>query len=620
MAEQENEKPASALTAIGDALKASETRDKAVERIGEGFDAIKGGVEIGKTMRELPPVKVATEYQAGVQELSEKSGHQDRTGLENAFKKAETDAISRYAMLEAGNAMASQGMQVKSAGELAELSLVLTRYAESKSVSKEDSAKLMAALYKSGTTDPKAMADAMARISQLAQQARVGQNELAKALPELLAKQQPGKEALPAAAIAALAETKGIGQDAAAAEWANVRIADGGGAEDLRFKHRAHVERSGKTSKELWQEADAASNRAMGNIGDALRPVSDGMAKALAGAASGLASFAAQAPGAVVALGTLGATAAAAVAAFKILRGGKQIVGGLVDYVSGFGKGGEQESTGGVQDVRVTNWHEAGKASGGRHGGGKRRKRGKAPAKQRGPDKPAARPGRDTGAGTKQRVRPAGDVPGRGQTGRTPGRAVATLTKFGGLLQKVPAIGAGLRLAATVPTLLGSGSRQEKLEAASGASGAVAGTFVGGAIGGTIGALLGGPIGLPIGKAVGGFVGGLVGEAVGRKLVAQGQASGRKETGGVAMSAPSNVAAPAAVSAGTAAAAANARAGNSQFNYSPQITINVPAPANGVHGLAEQVASLLYERFRRVDAAAARGMMGDQPFPMMGRA
>lgn len=691
MAEQDDGKPTVALMAIGDALKASEARDMAVERIGEGVDAIKGGVEIGKTMRELPPVKLAADYQAGIQELSEKSGHQDRQALENAFKRAETDSISRYTMLEAGSAMAAQGMQVNSADELAELSLVLTRYSESKGVAKDDSAKLMAALYKSGTTDPKAMADAMARISQVAQQAGVGQGELARALPDLLAKQQPGKEALPAAVIAALKEKKNIDQEAAAAEWSNVRIADGSGAEDLRFKHRAHVERSDKTSKQLWQEADSATNRAMGNIGDALRPISDTLAKALAGAANGLASLAAQAPGTVAVLGGLGAAAATAVAAFKVLRGGKQIVGGVLDYVGGFGKVSEPENKDGVQDVRVINWPGKDEAPAKGAGGRKSRRRGGATAKRRAPrrgvgdatgkSKPEVDNGNMRGNGKKRKRSGARDVgavanhptgqgakrdgraagaPGKsdalsrgpadggkaggGGPAQVAGKATGTLGKLGGFLQKVPGVGVGLRLASLGHTLLGPGSKQEKLEAASGASGAVAGTFVGGAIGGTIGALIAGPIGLPVGKAIGGLIGGLAGEFIGRKLAspakpgessaqlapaakgiaaqptARTAAASATAAGSVTMAAPSGKAAPTVASPGAAPVAPGGRAGSSQFNYAPQITINVPAMAHGMQGLAEQVANLLYERFRRADAAAARGMLGDQPFPLMGRA
>ena len=372
-----------------------------------------------------------------------------------------------------------------------------------------------------------------------------------------------------------------------------------------------------ETSKRKWAEVGNAINDALETVGDALRPVTDRVADAVAGVtrfSTGLAKMnptvtttVATVAAAFLGLRTLGAAWKIGKGAFDIARGtimarGAGKLGGLASILTGkagevAGKAADVLGGAGVQRVFVVNMPGSG------FGGGL--------------DLPSGADGGKPG------TKPS---PGKPQ-----GRWAAMKAGATGLLGKAAPyagkIGGGLAVAgavySAVDTFRNAKTDQEKAEGYGGAAGGLAGGLAGAKAGAVFGALAG-PVGIAIGGIAGGVLGSILGDKAGSWL---GGKIAEPKLAAPALSAPKlaveKLAAPAEKPAAPAEklaapalsapklAVEKPAAAPQQLTFSPTIQVTVQGDVKDPRQLANELMPHLRRMFEQFQSQSARGAMFD---------
>lgn len=350
-----------------------------------------------------------------------------------------------------------------------------------------------------------------------------------------------------------------------------------------------------ETSKRKWAEVGNAINDALETVGDALRPVTDRVADAVAGVtrfSTGLAKMnptvtttVATVAAAFLGMRTLGAAWKIGKGAFDIARGtimarGAGKLGGLASILPGkagevAGKAADVLGGAGVQRVFVVNM------PGGGFGG-------------------ADVPG---GAGGKPG---AGGAKAGGRLARLKDGAMAL---GGRLAPYATKIGSGLAVAGAAYQVYDTAKNAKTTEEKAAGYGGAAGGLAGGLAGAKLGAMAG-AFGGPIGIAVGGILGGILGSVAGDKLGgwAGGKLAAEKPAASVEV-AKAAAQAP-AISAPKLAAEKPATAPQ-QITFSPTIQVTVQGDVKDPRQLANELMPHLRRMFEQFQSQTARGAMFD---------
>lgn len=348
-----------------------------------------------------------------------------------------------------------------------------------------------------------------------------------------------------------------------------------------------------ETSKRKWAEVGNAINDALETVGDALRPVTDRVADAVAGVtrfSTGLAKMnptvtttVATVAAAFLGLRTLGAAWKIGKGAFDIARGtimarGAGKLGGLASILPGkagdvAGKAADVLGGAGVQRVFVVNM------PGGGFGGA---------------DVPGGTGGKPGTGGAKAGGRLARLKDGAMALG---GRLAPYATK----------IGSGLAVAGAAYQVYDTAKNAKTTEEKAAGYGGAAGGLAGGLAGAKLGAMAG-AFGGPIGIAVGGILGGILGSVAGDKL--GGWAGGKLAAEKPAATAEVAKAAAPALSAPKLAAEKPAAAPQ-QLTFSPTIQVTVQGDVKDPRQLANELMPHLRRMFEQFQSQSARGAMFD---------
>jgi len=351
-----------------------------------------------------------------------------------------------------------------------------------------------------------------------------------------------------------------------------------------------------ETSKRKWAEVGNAINDALETVGDAMRPVTDRVADAVAGVtrfSTGLAKMnptvtttVATVAAAFLGLRTLGAAWKIGKGAFDIARGtimarGAGKLGGLASILPGkagevAGKAADVLGGAGVQRVFVVNM------PGGGFGG-------------------ADVPG---GAGGKP-----GAAVGAKAGGRLARLKDGAMALGGRLAPYATKIGSGLAVAGAAYQVYDTAKNAKTTEEKAAGYGGAAGGLAGGLAGAKLGAMAG-AFGGPIGIAVGGILGGILGSVAGDKLGgwAGGKLAAEKPAASVDV-AKAAAQAP-AISAPKLAAEKPATAPQ-QITFSPTIQVTVQGDAKDPRQLANELMPHLRRMFEQFQSQTARGAMFD---------
>ncbi|WP_413708281.1 phage tail tape measure protein [Ralstonia sp. Ralssp110] len=321
------------------------------------------------------------------------------------------------------------------------------------------------------------------------------------------------------------------------------------------------------SSKQKWAEVGQAWDEAMRRIGDALKPVTDGVADLAAGAGNSVGKLAAESPKATVAIGGV----LASILAFRTGRAVWKIGKGVADIARGNAVAAGVGRTAGVAASAAKVAPAATKAPGVLGASGRFLK---------------------------------GAAPKRGKVG-----AVA------GVLALVGTAGMASAQAAEGP-----GSKADKAKAIAGIGAGLAGELAGGAAGRAIGAIAGTAIAGPIGTVVGGLLGGMLGSYLGGTAgsAAAGLALGSTKPK-TAMEAGKPVLPAGAVEAlGTASALAKAPPApppqiDQRFEFAPRIALTVHGDVKDPRQLAEELMPHLRRQFDEYAAQQRRAAMSDRP-------
>ena len=348
-----------------------------------------------------------------------------------------------------------------------------------------------------------------------------------------------------------------------------------------------------ETSKRKWAEVGNAINDALETVGDALRPVTDRVADAVAGVTRFSTSLAKMNPtvtttvatvaAAFLGLRTLGAAWKIGKGAFDIARGtimarGAGKLGGLASILPGkagevAGKAADVLGGAGVQRVFVVNM------PGGGFGGA---------------DVPGGTGGKPGAGGAKAGGRLARLKDGAMALG---GRLAPYATK----------IGSGLAVAGAAYQVYDTAKNAKTTEEKAAGYGGAAGGLAGGLAGAKLGAMAG-AFGGPIGIAVGGILGGILGSVAGDKL--GGWAGGKLAAEKPAAPAEVAKAAAPALSAPKLAAEKPAAAPQ-QLTFSPTIQVTVQGDVKDPRQLANELMPHLRRMFEQFQSQSARGAMFD---------
>lgn len=348
-----------------------------------------------------------------------------------------------------------------------------------------------------------------------------------------------------------------------------------------------------ETSKQKWAEVGNAINDALETVGDAMRPVTDRVADAVAGVtrfSTGLAKMnptvtttVATVAAAFLGLRTLGAAWTIGKGAFDIARGtimarGAGKLGGLASILPGkagevAGKAADVLGGAGVQRVFVVNM------PGGGFGGA---------------DVPGGTGGKPGAGGAK-----AG-----GRLARLKDGAMAL---SGRLAPYATKIGSGLAVAGAAYQVYDTAKNAKTTEEKAAGYGGAAGGLAGGLAGAKLGAMAG-AFGGPIGIAVGGILGGILGSVAGAKL--GGWAGGKLASEKPA--APAEVAKTAAPSiSAPKLASEKPAAAPQQLTFSPTIQVTVQGDVKDPRQLANELMPHLRRMFEQFQSQSARGAMFD---------
>ena len=330
-----------------------------------------------------------------------------------------------------------------------------------------------------------------------------------------------------------------------------------------------------ETSKRKWAEVGNAINDALETVGDAMRPVTDRVADAVAGVtrfSTGLAKMnptvtttVATVAAAFLGLRTLGAAWKIGKGAFDIARGtimarGAGKLGGLASILPG--KAGEVA--------------------------------GKAADVLGGADVPGGTGGKPGAGGAKAGGRLARLKDGAMALG---GRLAPYATK----------IGSGLAVAGAAYQVYDTAKNAKTTEEKAAGYGGAAGGLAGGLAGAKLGAMAG-AFGGPIGIAVGGILGGILGSVAGDKL--GGWAGGKLAAEKPA--APTEVAKAAAPAlSAPKLAAEKPAAAPQQLTFSPTIQVTVQGDVKDPRQLANELMPHLRRMFEQFQSQSARGAMFD---------
>ena len=348
-----------------------------------------------------------------------------------------------------------------------------------------------------------------------------------------------------------------------------------------------------ETSKRKWAEVGNAINDALETVGDAMRPVTDRVADAVAGVTRFSTSLAKMNPtvtttvatvaAAFLGLRTLGAAWKIGKGAFDIARGtimarGAGKLGGLASILPGkagevAGKAADVLGGAGVQRVFVVNM------PGGGFGGA---------------DVPGGTGGKPGAGGAKAGGRLARLKDGAMALG---GRLAPYATK----------IGSGLAVAGAAYQVYDTAKNAKTTEEKAAGYGGAAGGLAGGLAGAKLGAMAG-AFGGPIGIAVGGILGGILGSVAGDKL--GGWAGGKLAAEKPAAPAEVAKAAAPALSAPKLAAEKPAAAPQ-QLTFSPTIQVTVQGDVKDPRQLANELMPHLRRMFEQFQSQSARGAMFD---------
>ncbi len=348
-----------------------------------------------------------------------------------------------------------------------------------------------------------------------------------------------------------------------------------------------------ETSKRKWAEVGNAINDALETVGDAMRPVTDRVADAVAGVTRFSTSLAKMNPtvtttvatvaAAFLGLRTLGAAWKIGKGAFDIARGtimarGAGKLGGLASILPGkagevAGKAADVLGGAGVQRVFVVNM------PGGGFGGA---------------DVPGGTGGKPGAGGAKAGGRLARLKDGAMALG---GRLAPYATK----------IGSGLAVAGAAYQVYDTAKNAKTTEEKAAGYGGAAGGLAGGLAGSKLGAMAG-AFGGPIGIAVGGILGGILGSVAGDKL--GGWAGGKLAAEKPAAPAEVAKAAAPAFSAPKLAAEKPAAAPQ-QLTFSPTIQVTVQGDVKDPRQLANELMPHLRRMFEQFQSQSARGAMFD---------
>lgn len=283
-------------------------------------------------------------------------------------------------------------------------------------------------------------------------------------------------------------------------------------ATDGKVKIEQDAAKARETSNAKWATATAAAEASMTRLGDAIRPLTDRAADALATVTYAIADLTNEAPNVVAAIVGIGAALIGAKAlfnGFKVVRG-----------VTNLARGSLMGNPNAIQRVFVTNARAGGVGISGEDRGRRRRSRRVARGRSVGRRLGGAisRFGRGAmgkaaalGVGATALAAPvlaqAGQAGQVGQVGKAFGMARLAAKRLPGM----DLLASGMAVA---DTAMNAETRDEKAEGYGSAAGGLAGALAGGAAGAALGSVV--PvIGTAIGGAIGAALGSMGGESLG---------------------------------------------------------------------------------------------------------